>query len=223
MKKYNLLVAAHPDDETIFFGGLLQVYRRKPWKVVCVTDGNADGQGEKRKQDLFNACRHLRVKDVEMWTFPDRFNQRLDLPALVERLKQESPSEIFTHGILGEYGHPHHQDVSLAVHRAFPKVTPVWSVAYNCFAEKVFRVPQRAYQRKCEVLSQVYYSETHRFARFLPAYSHEGFVRVLPGEIERLYEFMLGGTLPEADELKIYSWFQPYLMEFRKQIHERPF
>src|SRR5262249_20849055 len=154
-KKYNLLVAAHPDDETIFFGGLLQVYRRKPWKVVCVTDGNADGQGAKRKRDLFNACDKMRVATCEMWDFKDRYESRLDIGPLVERLHRETLSEVFTHGVLGEYGHPHHQDVSLAVHRAFTKGPPVWSVAYNCFAEKIFRVPQRAYQKKCEILSDI--------------------------------------------------------------------
>lgn len=223
MKKYNLLIAAHPDDETIFFGGLLQVYRRKPWKVVCVTDGNADGQGQKRKRDLFSACDKMRVKACEMWDFKDRYESRLDIGPLIEQLRKETPSEVFTHGILGEYGHPHHQDVSLAVHRAFAKGPPVWSVAYNCFAEKIFRVPNRAYQNKNEILSRTYFSETHRFARYLPSYSHEGYTRVQLDEVERLYDFLTGAALPKASDLKVYSWFHPYLEEFRRQIQERPF
>lgn len=223
MKKYNLLIAAHPDDETIFFGGLLQVYRRKPWKVICVTDGNADGEGEKRKRDLFSACDKMRVKTCEMWDFQDRYEARLDVERLSERLRLETPSEVFTHGILGEYGHPHHQDVSLAVHRAFPQGSPVYSVAYNCFAEKIFRIPQRAFQKKCEILAEVYFSETHRFARYLPAYNHEGFSRVQLEEVERVYAFLTGGPLPKPAELKTYGWFHPYLEEFRRQIKERPF
>ena len=111
MKKHNLLVVAHPDDETIFFGGLVQVYRRRPWKVICVTDGNADGEGEKRKKDFFSACTQLIAKSFEMWDFPDRFGQRLDIDRLAQRLKTENAAEVFTHGALGEYGHPHHQDV----------------------------------------------------------------------------------------------------------------
>lgn len=223
MKKYNLLLVAHPDDETIFFGGLLQTYRRKPWKVVCVTDGNADGQGEKRKQDFFSACAQLRTKNCEMWDFKDRYESRLDIGPLIERLRAESPSEVFTHGVLGEYGHPHHQDVSLAAHRAFPKGLPVWSTAYNCFAEKVIRTPQRAYQRKCQVLANIYFSETVRFARYLPSYNHEGYTRVQLPEVERLYDFLTGADLPRTDELSVYEWFHPYLTEFRRQIQDRPF
>jgi LmbE family N-acetylglucosaminyl deacetylase len=170
-----------------------------------------------------NAGKAMRVKSCEMWDFPDRYQSRLDIGSLIERLRLETPSEVFTHGILGEYGHPHHQDVSLAVHRAFPKSLPVWSVAYNCFAEKVFRIPQRAYQRKCEILSEIYFSETHRFARWLPAYNHEGFTRVQLSEIEMLYDFLTGAALPRISDLRCYAWFHPYLEEFRKQLLERPF
>lgn len=224
MKKYNLLVVAHPDDETIFFGGLLQVYRRRPWKVVCVTDGNADGEGTKRKQDLMAACQALRARQCEMWDFPDSYDRRLDVDAVTARLRGEEASEVFTHGILGEYGHPHHQDVCLAVHRAFRKGTPVWSAAYNCFAEKIFRSPRRAYQRKCEVLSRTYFSETRRFARWLPSYNHEGFTRVPAAEVERLYSFLAGGEkTPAPDDLNVYAWFHPYLEDFRRQLDERPF
>ena len=165
----------------------------------------------------------MRIKNVEMWDFPDRYEKRLDLEKLLSRLKQESPSEVYTHGILGEYGHPHHQDVCLAAHRAYPKGIPVWSVAYNCFAEKVFRIPRPVYNRKCEILANTYLSETQRFARFLPSYNHEGYSRISIEEVETVYEFLLGGPLPKPEKLKNYGWFIPYLEEFRRQIYERPF
>lgn len=224
-KKYNLLVVAHPDDDTIFCGGLLQVYRRRPWKVIVVTDGNADGQGDIRRNDFFNACKELKIKDFEMWDFPDRFNVRLDIEALAQRLGQETPSEVFTHGILGEYGHPHHQDVCVSVHRAFkPRKIPVWSIAYNCYAEKIFRLPRKAYERKCKVLSQVYFSQTKNFVRWLPAQTHEGFVQVTQAEVEALHDYFIGGKTEVAEnELKIYSWFRPYLETWRESSHRRPF
>jgi len=223
LKKCNLLVVAHPDDETIFFGGLVQVYRRRPWKVICVTDGNADNEGEKRKRDFFAACDQLKAKSFEMWDFADRFGARLDVDALTLRLKSENAAEVFTHGALGEYGHPHHQDVCLAAYRAFQSRAIIWSTAYNCFAEKVFRVPRRAFDAKAKILSRTYFSETKRFARWLPHQNHEGYIQLKLSEVEAVHAFLTAGkTIPEG-KLSEYAWFEPYLEEFRKQITDRPF
>ena len=223
-KKYNLLVCAHPDDETIFCGGLLQVYRRRPWKVICVTDGNADGQGPARKQDFMNACKELKVKDSEMLDFPDIFNQRLDIDRLQKRLDEEAPSEVFTHGVLGEYGHPHHQDVCIAAHRVFKaRKLPVWSIAYNCFAEKTFRLPRKAYERKCKVLSEIYYSQFKNFTRWLPAQNQEGFIQANLPEIEAMYAYFTQGTRVPEGMLKTYAWFTPFMENWAQSSHRRPF
>ncbi|HMN67499.1 MAG TPA: PIG-L family deacetylase [Bdellovibrionales bacterium] len=223
MKKHNLLVVAHPDDETIFFGGLVQVYRRRPWKIICVTDGNADGEGVRRKKDFESACHALRAKECEMWDFADRFDERLDLDRLIQRLRSEDAVEVFTHGALGEYGHPHHQDVSLAVYRAFQARAIIWSTAYNCFAEKTHRIPRKAHDKKCAILSKTYFSETNRFARWLPAHSTEGFTRLQLSEVEAVHAFLSGHGTLDKKALKEYAWFEPYFDEFRRQITERPF
>lgn len=224
MKKNNLLVVAHPDDETIFFGGLVQVYRRRPWKVICVTDGNADNEGEKRKSDFFAACSQMKAKTFEMWDFPDRFDARLDVDALTRKLQAEDAAEVFTHGALGEYGHPHHQDVCLAAYRAFQGRAIIWSTAYNCFAEKIVRVPRRAYESKAQILSRTYFSETKRFARWLPHQNHEGFIQLKLDEVEALYAYLSSNqSAGLAGKLKEYAWFEPYLEAFRMQTLERPF
>lgn len=193
---------------------------------MCVTDGNADGGHEARKRDFLSACNQLKAKEAEMWDFPDRYGKRLDVDAVVERLKSENAAEVFTHGALGEYGHPHHQDVCLAVYRAFASRVPktiVWSSAYNCFSEKVHRVPNKLWEIKAKVLSQIYFSETHRFARWLPANSHEGFCQLTLGEVEAVHAFLSSDNPLDATKLKAYAWFQPYFEEFRSQTRERPF
>ncbi len=223
MKKYNLLVVAHPDDETIFFGGLLQVYRRRPWRIICVTDGNANGDGKLRATQFSETCKMLNVKDFATWEFPDSFDSRLDVELLTEKLSQETPSEIFTHGVLGEYGHPHHQDVCLAVHRAFRPKLPVWSVAYNCFSDKTFRLPRKAFEKKCRILSENYFDQTKSFARWLPVQMHEGFVQVTPAEVESLHAYFAKNSVLREQDLQIYKWFVPYLAHYREQIRTRPF
>ena len=86
-KKYALLVVAHPDDESIFFSGLLLNERKLPWKVICVTDGNADLAGSKRADQFKVACQLLKVKS-EQWNFPDKFEARLNTEKLMKKLTE---------------------------------------------------------------------------------------------------------------------------------------
>jgi LmbE family N-acetylglucosaminyl deacetylase len=218
------LVVAHPDDETIFFGGTLMSLKKRGWKVIVVTDGNADGQGASRHAQLSEACRLLGVRNFEQWDFPDRFETRLNVDAIMERLAAEKPNVVFTHGIIGEYGHPHHQDVSYAVHKHFQKKAPVWSVAYNSFASKTVRLTRQIYQRKARIFSEVYRSETIRFASILPVFGSEGFQRTGWNEIEHLYSFFTDRLESvESDRLKTYRWFAPYLLEQKKASQNRRF
>lgn len=221
----HLLIVAHPDDETIFFGGLLLTLKKRSWKVIVATDANADGQGDLRREQFAKACKSLGVKNFEMWDFPDRFEQRLDLERLEARIAAEAtPKVVFTHGIIGEYGHPHHQDVSYCVHKVFRQRAPVWSAAYNSFATKSLRLTRKVYEQKAKVLSQIYYSETMRFARVLPMQAHEGFQRTSWAEIEHIYAFLTGKTPSVSpSQLKTYKQFSAYLSEQKKASQQRPF
>lgn len=220
-KKFNLIVVAHPDDETLFFAGLIQSVKTQPWKVICVSDGNADGQGSKRAGQLAEACRQLKVKSLEHWDFPDIYEKRLDIGRLVARLKAlENINQVYTHGILGEYGHPHHQDVSFAVHQAFANV---FSVAYNCYMKKLIKLSPKQFQLKAQILSTVYLSETRRFAPFLPATFVEGFTPVDTKEVATIYEWITKKKEPNLSELKIYRWYFEYLKKAIDEPPPRPF
>jgi LmbE family N-acetylglucosaminyl deacetylase len=210
--KYNLLVVAHPDDETIFFGALLLNRRKVPWHVVCVTDANADGMGAKRKQQFTKACKLLKVTQSSWWSFPDVFSERLDVEKIMAKLRSlPPPTEIFTHGIVGEYGHPHHQDVSFAVHNVFGKTHKVYSSAYNAFPDLTVQLKPSQYELKTKILSKIYSSETSRFMHILPATASEGFMRVDLKEVNALYKFYREGKEPSRSALKKYSWYWPHI------------
>ncbi|OFZ18214.1 MAG: hypothetical protein A2Z20_11870 [Bdellovibrionales bacterium RBG_16_40_8] len=232
-KKHNLLVVSHPDDETIFFGGLLLSENKRNWSVVCVTDANADKQGAKRLSEFHQATKKLGVKNLYFFHLPDLYEERLDINKIQQKLAQiPKPEEVYTHGPLGEYGHPHHQDVSFAVHQYFQqnsnKKTPVYSVAYNCMAEKVVKLTPAQYKKKVVILSQIYFSETERFMNFIPATAIECFTKLKFKEVAALYSYLTSDDNTDKNQrhlgvLEKYKWFMPYLDSFKIRLKNRLF
>lgn len=220
--QHKLIVVAHPDDETIFFGGLLQT--PGPWHVCLCTDANADGFGATRMDHFKKVLKKLKVQGFHQYQLPDVYERRLNQQTLQEHLsKLPIPSVVFTHNILGEYGHPHHQDVSYAVHKVFHKKCEVWSTAYNLTPEMTLLLDEKQIGLKKDLLSTVYYEETKRFQWFLSLISVEGFLQLKMREIEKVYSHLTTGeplTLPKSSPL---HWFLPYLKEFVQAPLKRPF
>jgi LmbE family N-acetylglucosaminyl deacetylase len=212
--KYNLVCVAHPDDETIFFGGLLLQQKKNspPWLVICsTTDGS-----QKRKRQFMKACSILGVAETQWWGFQDRYEQRLPIEQLVKRLQAlHPPHEIYTHGIVGEYGHPHHQDVSYAVHKAFQGHPRLYSLAYNSFPEKEIKLKPKDFEVKSRILTKVYGSETNRFLNVLPSTFVEGFCRLDMKEVEAVYDYLARGKNLRSGSLKTTKWLKDYLQHLR--------
>lgn len=212
-RKFNLVCVAHPDDETIFFGGLLQRRRsKKPWVVACTTsDGNLD-----RKRQFEKACELLGVDDFHWWSLPDRYEERLSFDLINSKLLNLGvPEEIFTHGIVGEYGHPHHQDVSFAVHNTFRKHDRLYSVAYNTFPEIEIKLTRKEFELKAKILTKVYGSETNRFLNVLPSTYVEGYQRLKVSEVNAIYNFLANKAPLSSATLKAHRWLIDYLPRLR--------
>lgn len=218
----SLIVTAHPDDETIFFTGLILSRPKTRWSVVCVTDGNADQNGLHRIEDLKAACKRLGVESVSTLGFPDKFEERLDTEALQEQLSSFSAKEVFTHGVLGEYGHPHHQDVCFAAHKCFFGNVPVYSVAHNCFPDFTVNLSQEMWNLKSEIYSQCYFSETRRFIQMLPIQPTEGFTKVSMDEVSAIYHFLAKKQPLNPQALCAYKALEPYLEDMAANT-DRPF
>jgi LmbE family N-acetylglucosaminyl deacetylase len=215
MKPYRLLVVAHPDDETIFFGGLLQRERSLPWKVICVTDGNFENRGEDRKKEFLAATKLLGVKQTEHWNFPDRFPDRLSVEEITAQLRDlEKPKEIYTHGPFGEYGHPHHQDVCLATHLAFPKLK-IFSPAWNCQADKVIKLSQTEYKKKTKAYEEIYFKETSRFLNMVPNTAVETFSHFTLAEVKTIVRFLRKEEELKPGTMKKFSWLEDQLPSLR--------
>lgn len=107
-----LLVVAHPDDETIFAGGLILLSRETRWTIVCCSnEGNPTRQNE-----FLCACEFL-AKHSGNSIEPIFLNlllkseERLDHHALIKALSPYAKGYdiVFTHNSQGEYGHEHHK------------------------------------------------------------------------------------------------------------------
>ncbi len=116
-----MLISTHPDDELLWFGGLLPSCageRGKKVQVVCITGG----QDPVRRVELLDALWHCHVRDYPViGNFPDTAmysregtlrhwggEDALDL-FLGEQLNAFRPAVVVTQDLKGEYGHVHHE------------------------------------------------------------------------------------------------------------------
>lgn len=111
-----LMIVAHPDDETIFFGNELS---KGGYVVVCLTNGDNIQRSQEFKKLIEDTGNYGVI-----WNYPDktlgrrdswdhsRDSIRLRLETVIRGRKWE---KIVTHGPRGEYGHAHHQMTSYIV------------------------------------------------------------------------------------------------------------
>jgi len=197
-----VVITAHPDDETLWFGGTI-LSNPGDWSLVCVTLPVEPAAARRRSDELREAARRLGMRQPEFWSLPDDPMCRLDVPEIERRLERwswEGCCEVHTHGPAGEYGHPHHQDVAIAVHRsAAARGVPVLSPAYHSRTDHANVLPGEVYARKLGILSQVYRGEFYGFVHLLGSLSTEAFTRVALDEAESVYAYLSGrATLDEV-------------------------
>lgn len=119
-----LLVIAHPDDETMFFGptvlNLLEHGRHL--HILCLSHGDADNHGFKRKKELIAVVRALGpnvsmnlIDDVKL---KDGFDTRWDRKVIVryisdsfQSLRATGLKNLVTFDSYGISGHPNHRSI----------------------------------------------------------------------------------------------------------------
>jgi len=148
------LIVAHPDDETLWAGGLVlrtasQIY----WTVVCCSIPRLDPI---RVQKFQAACSALRVRKTiviqQVETKPPQL-----LPYLDQELPLRLPQAVdmvVTHGIAGEYGHVHHCQLGEWIRRNVhlpvvsialrPKPNPIEGMHVVALTEEEWRQKERA-------------------------------------------------------------------------------
>ena len=106
------MVVAHPDDESLWAGGLLARYPGK-WLVICCTIPARDSE---RIDCFMRACETLDAKP-HLLEHPER-GGRIPL----DKLNLSDRDLVVTHGPNGEYGHPQHRECFEVLSKRYPLV-----------------------------------------------------------------------------------------------------
>ena len=106
-----LVLHAHPDDELLFAGALMLSRPTWGWTTVSLTAGIRADKYPGICLGHADEWRILAASEFASWR------------KSVEDLALK-PDVVFTHNLMGEYGHPHHMSVHQIAHAVFS--CPIW-------------------------------------------------------------------------------------------------
>lgn len=176
MKKA-LVIVAHPDDETIWSGGLILENPNWEWTIFSLCRaGDSDRAPKFRKAcDEYNALSVIADLDDES----DEPLSTFGIKEMIKQNLQETDFDfIFTHGKNGEYGHVRHVGVHEAVtelvKEKYLKCEKLWYFDYiagertaphnsklkipiaNPKADLLLRLTDKEHQKKLKLLTDIY-------------------------------------------------------------------
>lgn len=107
-----VLVVAHPDDETLWCGGLLaSTAEQIEWTVICCSTPRRDPI---RVEKFAEACQLLGVRHriVSAWEETPPPQPLTHLERFLSAQRLSAYDLLVTHGTEGEYGHVHHRQLN---------------------------------------------------------------------------------------------------------------
>jgi len=115
-----LAILAHPDDESLGFGGTLARYAAEQVEVYLVTATRGEkgrgGQFGAREAELRAAAAVLGIREVSILGYPDggvdQVDPRLAITEIGSHIRRIQPDVVLTFGPDGAYGHPDHIGIS---------------------------------------------------------------------------------------------------------------
>lgn len=137
------LVTAHPDDETLWAGGLIQ---RGDWTVICCSVPRLDPI---RAYKFFECCEALGVK-ARLLPFSEG-DPGSPMPHLEAIGDLHEYDGVLTHNATGEYGHVHHRQVHQYVMANYDG--PKWTFGFGK-GEYVYQLTEEELDRKVGALQK---------------------------------------------------------------------
>jgi len=112
----NLVITAHPDDETIWMGGTILKDRESDWTILSLCR-KTDSE---RMPKFFKVCKILNAEGI-ISDLEDEKLLPLRIEIVAKKIEDNLPKidfdNVYTHGINGEYGHIRHIEIHKAVEK----------------------------------------------------------------------------------------------------------
>ncbi len=199
-----VIIVAHPDDETLWAGGVL--LDNPSWKcyIICLCRGSDKDRAPKFKEVLKNLKAHGKMDDLD-----DGPEQIPLVPTELERrILRHLPSGaidlLITHSPFGEYTrHRRHEEIGNAVislwKKAQIKIDGLWLFAYEDGNRAYYPTPI-AEAHQIYVLSEKTWKEKYRIITKTYGFAPESWEAEVCPKTEALWKF--------SKASKAYEWQQ---------------
>ena len=162
------IIVAHPDDETLWAGGIMLNNPSADFFVLCL----CRGKDEARAPRFFEALKALNAEGImgDLDDSPEQFplDPEMVEDAILKLLPPKKYDLIITHSLYGEYTrHRRHEEISRAVVHLWPKLSmtiaraELWIFAYTDNDKRHF---PRAIAKAtlCDTLTDTIWQEKYR-------------------------------------------------------------
>lgn len=136
------VVVAHPDDESLFFGGLVIAEPGDDWTVICCSIPRLDPI---RAWKFFDACAVLGASGLLLPFVESEPHKPL---GHLDALDLSRFDEVVTHNEHGEYGHAHHVELHRFVAQRCPGRTLVNGYGRTTQGRLRYALDAGSYERK---------------------------------------------------------------------------
>ena len=174
-----VVIVAHPDDETIWMGGTIARHKDVSWTIFALCrKSDPDRMPKFMRVVKYYGARGI-ICDLEDEGI---LSVQESIPEIIKIIRKELSQKtfdiLFTHGVNGEYGHPRHKGVHLAVRQMFEKkelrAKAVFFFSYQLDKQKRIAIPRerspfcvelsnKEWKAKRNVIKQLYGFRPHTF------------------------------------------------------------
>ena len=140
------IIVAHPDDETIWSGGL--ILKNPEWQWTVLSLCRADDPDRSRRFESVSRLLGFDafISDVDDSNPLRQIDTQRDIGSRILNFLASTCWDLcLTHGSNGEYGHPRHKEVHGEVlrlaHDGTLECRQLWTFAYECNVQKRFCIP----------------------------------------------------------------------------------